>query len=146
MIFLEKPEIFSSSLEVVSCFLEHNGEILLLHRNDGNGDDDTWGVPAGKMETGESPASAMVRELREEIGFKININDLVYFKKVYVKYPNYDFVFHIFRSTLTQKPVIYLNDESKDFTWLKPDDALKINLIQDEDACIKLVYSTYSEN
>lgn len=146
MIYLDKPDQFSPIFEVASCFFEHQGEVLLLHRNDGKGDDDTWGVPAGKIEIGEDPSQAMVRESREEIGFNISSDDLIPFKSVYVKYPDYDFIFHMFHLTLKEKPNIVLNDESKDFKWLKPADALKMNLIRDEDACIKLMYFPDSKN
>ncbi|MEK7641882.1 MAG: NUDIX domain-containing protein [Patescibacteria group bacterium] len=140
MVYLEKPDTFSPAFEVASCFFEHDGEILLLHRNDGLGEKDTWGVPAGKIEIGEEAAEAIIREAREEAGIIIDSPDLTFFKKVYVKYPDKDFVFHMFHFPLKEKPVITINDESKAFTWMKPAEALNLNLIQDEDACINLFY------
>ncbi len=40
------------------------GRILLMHR----ADDGRWGLPAGAVDPGESPAEAVVREVREETG------------------------------------------------------------------------------
>jgi hypothetical protein len=34
MIYNEKPENFIPDMEIVSCLVECNGKILLLHRND----------------------------------------------------------------------------------------------------------------
>lgn len=46
--------------------LNKAGEILLVRHND-----DTWGVPGGFMELGESVEEAAMREVQEEIGIKI---------------------------------------------------------------------------
>ena len=45
--------------------LNKAGEILLVRHND-----DTWGVPGGFMELGESVEEAAVREVQEELGIK----------------------------------------------------------------------------
>ena len=42
------------------------GKLLLLYREDEN----WWEVPGGKVEKGESPTEAAVRETEEEIGVK----------------------------------------------------------------------------
>lgn len=43
------------------------GEILLIRR----ADDGRWGLPAGAVDPGESPAAALVREVREETGLEV---------------------------------------------------------------------------
>ena len=43
------------------------GAVLQLLRSDGKG----WGVPGGKVEPGEEPTAAAVRELREETGVEV---------------------------------------------------------------------------
>ena len=69
MISEVKPKNFAPKYEVVGCFVEHNGKILLLHRQDNILQGNTWGLPAGRIEPGESPEEAMVREIKEETGF-----------------------------------------------------------------------------
>ncbi|MFH1358770.1 MAG: NUDIX hydrolase [archaeon] len=143
MIYQEKPSLFNSKFEIVSCFVEHNGKILLLHRQNHKPEGDTWGVPAGKLDSEESITKAIIREIQEETGLIIPLNQIVYFKKVYVKYPSYDFVYHIFHTKLdNQQKIIINHNEHKDFNWISPKEALKIPLIQDLDACIKLFYKT----
>ena len=87
MIYTEKPQEFYSKFDVVSCFVEHNGEILLLHRQDHKPQGNTWGVSAGKVDGGEQVLEAMVREIYEETGFKLVPSQLAYFGKLYVFRP-----------------------------------------------------------
>jgi len=141
MIYQEKPQNFNPRFDVVSCFVQYNGEVLLLHRQDHKPEGNTWGVPAGKVDAGEDILEAMIREVQEETGFVLPASQLFYFGKVYVKYPNYDFVYHIFHSKLDQRQKVTINHiEHKGFRWISPGNALKMPLIQDLDACVKLFY------
>ncbi len=141
MIYKEKPQNFDSKFDIVSCFAEHNGEILLLHRQDHKPEGDTWGVPAGKVDEGEEILETMIREIQEETGFQLFSSQLSYFEKVFVKYPEYDFVYHIFYTKLDQRQKVAINrNEHKNFKWISPKKALDMPLIQDLDACIKLFY------
>ncbi len=143
MIYKKKPQNFNSKFDVVSCFVQYNGEILLLHRQDYKPEGNTWGVPAGKVDDGETISEAMIREIQEEIGFVLSSSQLSYFEKVYVRYPDYDFIYHIFNTELDQRQKVTINrTEHKDFKWILPKDALKMPLIQDLDACIKLFYKS----
>ena len=142
MIYKRKPRGFNAKFEVVSCFLEHGGKILLLHRQDHKPQGDTWGPPAGKIEDCETPIKALLRELREETSHTVSEkHGLIYFDKVYVRYPTFDFVFHIFQLPLENRPRVAINPtEHKKFIWVSPKNALKMNLIHDLDNCIKLLY------
>jgi|SRR3989344_2099051 len=141
MIYVEKPQRFDSKFEVVGCFVEYNGEIILLHRQDHKPEGNTWGVPAGKVNEGEKILETAVREIQEETGFALSSNQLSYFGKVYVKYSNYDFVYHIYHTKLNQRNKVTINyKEHKNFKWISPENALNMLLIQDLDECIKLFY------
>lgn len=138
MLYTRKPRKFSPRFEVVSCLLEWQNKILLLHRQDHKPEGDTWCVPAGKVETGENLAAAMIRELYQETGLELVASDLEYRGKVYVKYPDYDFVYHVFYSASPGSQRILINrSEHKAYRWVPPRAALNMNLIQDEDECIK---------
>ena len=141
MIFLGKPEYFNEKMEVVSCFLEHEGKIILLHRQDHKPQGDTWGVPAGKIEKNESAIQAIIREVGEETGILLKESELLHFRKVFVRYAEFDFIYHIFSSKLKEKPKVKISKEAfKGFEWVRPEKALEMNVIQDLDACIKLFY------
>jgi len=141
MIYNNLPEEFNPKFEVVSCYLEHDGEILLLHRQDHKSEGNRWGVPAGKIDEGESEFEAMIREVREETGQEISLDQLEYLSKVYVKYPEYDFVYYMFRAKLNARPEVVLSiGEHKDYRWLSPQDALSLDLVGDLDNCLKISY------
>lgn len=141
MIYQKKPGNFDPSFEVVSCFLECDGKILLLRRQDHRPEGDTWGVVAGKINDKEELREAIVRETKEESGLDLPYSRFSYFEKVYVKYSEYDFVYHIFHAKLDEmRDVVINSDEHKDFKWISPKGALDMSLIQDLDACIELFY------
>ncbi len=141
MIHSKPPGKFNPRFHVVSCYLEYDGKILLLLRPKQKSQGGKWGVPAGKIDKGEDEETAMLRELKEETNLSVEQESLRYFQKLYVRYPEYDFVYSMFYSKLPNKPVITLSaKEHKDFKWLTPTKALKLNLVDDLGECIKLFY------
>jgi 8-oxo-dGTP diphosphatase len=55
---------------VVAGLLERGGKILICQRRSDQAHPLKWEFPGGKVEAGESPASALVRELEEELGIE----------------------------------------------------------------------------
>lgn len=141
---LSRTEIenFNKKFDVVSVFIEYDGEILMLHRHDHKPQGNTWGMPAGKVSDNEDMLDALIREVEEETGVKTKHENYKYFEGYYVRYPDYDFTYHVYHLLLKEKPnVILQSNEHKDYKWIKPKDALKLNLIQDEDVCIKYFFN-----
>jgi 8-oxo-dGTP diphosphatase len=54
--------------EVAAAVIERPGEFLLAQRPEGKPYPGYWEFPGGKIEPGEDPRQALVRELREELG------------------------------------------------------------------------------
>ena len=137
-----KPKDFNPKFTGVGIFLEHDGKILLLKRHENKPEGNTWTGPGGKVDLGETPKSAIIRETFEETGVQINPKKLITIQTSYVRFPQYDFTWVIFRYILDSKPEIKLhNAEHTAHQWLTPEDALKENLMQDEDYCIKKTYN-----
>ena len=142
MMYFEPPKEFNPKFEVVSCLVECRGEILLLHRHNDKPHGGKWGLPAGKINPGETKLPALAREIREETNLVLPPETLVYLKTVYVKYMDFDFVYHMYKTVLANKRNIVLSpSEHQDSVWVTPIQALKMNLIQDETECIKLIYN-----
>lgn len=142
IVFRTEPEGFEPRIEVVSCFIEHEGKILVLHRQDHKPQGNTWGTPAGKRDGDEKLVTAMLRELREETGIELAETDLAYFDKVYVRYPKIDFVYHMFHAELIKCPLVKINPiEHKDHRFVLPQEAKLLPLIPGEQECIELFYS-----
>ena len=55
---------------VVAGVLRHNGRVLICRRRADQPHPLKWEFPGGKIEPGESPAAALTRELREELGIE----------------------------------------------------------------------------
>ena len=141
MMYKERPEDFHPKFEVACCHVDCGGKFLMLHRADHKSAGDTWGVPAGKVEPGESILETAQRETKEETGIDIPIEDIHFCHTVFIRYPDYDFVYHIFQAEIKNESEVVINEsEHKDFRWVAPEEALKRHLVPDEDACIKLVY------
>ena len=141
MLFREKPKDFDPKVEIVSCFVEHGGNFLLLHRCDHKYEGDKWGVPAGKVEKSESIHAALLREVKEETGLDLQIDNVFYKDCLYVRYPDYDFVYHVYHTKLDNCPEIKLSqNEHKDYKWASPEEALKMPLMLDEDLSVKIFY------
>ncbi|MEX0933727.1 MAG: NUDIX hydrolase [Candidatus Paceibacterota bacterium] len=141
MIYKNIPKNFNPRFEVVSCYVEHDGEILLLHRHDHKSEGGRWGVPAGKIDEGEKEIEAMLREMKEETGYEFTSGNLKYITKVYVRYPEYDFVYHMFRTEVGEKQEVVLSKtEHRAHTWVSPVEALTLELVKDLDKCIEMCY------
>lgn len=55
------------ALQVVGAVLHHNGRVLACRRRLQKADGGKWEFPGGKLEPGETPKSALRRELAEEL-------------------------------------------------------------------------------
>ena len=55
---------------VVAAILERDGRMLIGQRRPGGSHAGKWEFPGGKVEPGESPEEAIVRELREELAIE----------------------------------------------------------------------------
>lgn len=135
------PKEFHPRFEIVSCYLEHSGKILLLHRRDDKPEGGTWGLPAGKIDGREDRLEAVIREIKEETGCEVLPAQIEYIRKVYVKYPKYHFIFYMFRTELDKKPRVVINShEHKAYKWISPNEALNMNLIGGLNSCIEKFY------
>jgi len=63
-------------LVVAAALYNDKGEILLARWPEGKQLAGLWEFPGGKVEAGESPEAALVRELAEELAITVNESDL----------------------------------------------------------------------
>ena len=143
MITKEKPLDFNKQFDVVGCFVEHNGKFLLLRRHSHKRSGDKWGLPAGKMDDGETISQAMLREIEEETGLKIPEVSVVHFDSLYVRDGSLDIKWHMFGTRLDAKPTIKLSPhEHSEYRWVTPEEALEMDLIHDQAESIRLFYGS----
>ena len=56
---------------VAVALIDAEGRVLIAQRPRGKEHEGLWEFPGGKVEPGESPEAALVRELREELGVTV---------------------------------------------------------------------------
>lgn len=139
MIFEKAPADFKPAMDVVTCYLLHNNEFLNMQYCERKGA--TWGPPGGKRESHETRLQALAREIKEETGLSFKEFDFKKFKTVYCRYPDFDFIYSMYSMQLPNKPDILMDEhEHQNYLWTTPSEALKMDLIRDEDHCIELFF------
>jgi 8-oxo-dGTP pyrophosphatase MutT (NUDIX family) len=135
---------FQPKMQCVGCYLEHEGEILLLQKWDNHQYyPSKWGVVAGKIDFQEPPRAAIAREIREEAGYAVAPGLLCELNKLPVIHPHFSFFYHLFRLEISgDRPQIRLSPEHCSFQWLAPRLAMGLDLIEDEAEVISLHYAT----
>ncbi|AMO72171.1 (deoxy)nucleoside triphosphate pyrophosphohydrolase [Sphingorhabdus sp. M41] len=59
-----------------AALIDKNGRVLLQKRPEGKPMAGLWEFPGGKVEAGETPEAALVRELKEELGINVQEPDI----------------------------------------------------------------------
>lgn len=143
MIFNTPPNDFTTKVKVAACFIEHGNQVLFLHRAEHISQGGTWAIPGGKIDNDETPEQAIRREILEECKFEL-VNPQ-FLQVVYIRYPEIDYEYYMFKEIVTVKPNIIIDSkEAQDYKWLNRNEVNILEernrLILDEMPCIKLVY------
>ena len=101
-------------IEVVAAIIrDKEGRTFATQRGYGEWKD-WWEFPGGKVETGETPEEALVREIREELSAGINVDEFLC--TVEHDYPAYHLKMHCYLCSLIGE-ALYLN-EHEAAKWL----------------------------
>ena len=105
------------------------GEVLMIRTHKWS---NLWGIPGGKIKWGETSEAALRREVLEETGLKICdiqfvlVQDCIHSKEFY---RDAHFVLLNYTCRCAAKnPRVKLNEEGREFRWVKPAAALKMKL------------------
>ena len=106
-------------LLVAACvLLDSEGRILIAKRPPGRSLAGLWEFPGGKVEQGESPEHALIRELAEELGIDITVTDLAPLTFASHGYPDFHLLMPLFLCTRWRgEPVPH---EGQELLWVKP--------------------------
>ena len=116
-------------MRVVGCFLEYDNQFVLLRRHSHKPDGDSWGLPAGKVDPGESDEMAIIREVFEETGYQAIVDQLELLDEHQFHMPSgttNDFVSYRVRLTEPHK-VIREESSHSAYRWVNPKEAYEMN-------------------
>ena len=121
-------------IEVVAAIIRKDGKIFATQR--GYGDfKDWWEFPGGKIESGESPEQALVREIREELSTDIIIEKLL--RTVEYDYPKFHPTLHCYLCTLASDS-LHLN-EHEAARWLCKEDIHTVKWLPADEEVLEML-------
>ena len=100
-------------IEVVAAIIRKGDKIFATQRGYGEWKD-WWEFPGGKIEAGETPEEALVREIREELSAEISVDELLC--TVEYDYPAFHLTMHCYLCSLVTE-ALHLN-EHEAAKWL----------------------------
>ena len=124
-------------IEVAAAVIRRGNEIFATQRGYGEFKD-WWEFPGGKMEPGESPQQALVREIQEELDATVEVGDLI--RTVEWDYPAFHLTLHCFWCRLTCE-ALHLN-EHEAAAWLTKDTLFSVRWLPADEGILKEIEAT----
>src|SRR4029453_12311197 len=84
---------------VVAALVREAGRVLMSRRRPDQAMPLLWEFPGGKVEPGEHPEAALIREVREELGCDITVDRI--HEVVFHAYPDFDLYMLVYASRIT---------------------------------------------
>lgn len=123
------------TIEVVAGVITDGGRFFATQR--GYGDyKDGWEFPGGKVEPGESPEGALVRELKEELAVDVIVGERIC--TVEYDYPKFHLTMHCFFCTLPAgcRPTLLEHEAAR---WLDRESLGSVNWLPADVEVVKLL-------
>jgi mutator protein MutT len=105
------------ALAVVAAVIERDGRILITRRLPATHLGGSWEFPGGKPEPGESPEAALAREIREELGAEISVDEPI--ETVEWQYPDRRVRIAFYRCRIRGEPRPL---QGQEMAWVRPAD------------------------
>src|SRR6056297_1099029 len=97
-----------NKVDVVYCLiLNDEDQVLMVY----NGDVDAWSMPGGAIEKGETIKQAAIREVYEETGLDIEVNDVLAINECKFIEKNEHALFFTIRASIIGGSIAILNPE-----------------------------------
>lgn len=113
---------------MAACFVEREGRFLILHRNPGGRHGGKWGLPAGRVEPGETEKEAVTREVKEETGISIPMKKLEFLKAITFDFPEKTIEFFVHRASLESDVEVVLDrSENQSYAWVTGEECYERN-------------------
>ena len=124
----------NSRIEVVAAIIQKGDKIFATQRGYGEFKD-WWEFPGGKVEPGETPEQALVREIREELSAEIVVG--MFLHTVEWDYPNFHLTMHCYMCSLVGD-ALHLN-EHEAARWLGMADLHSVRWLPADEGLLPLI-------
>lgn len=122
------------TIRVAAAIIQHENKIFATQRGYGKFKDG-WEFPGGKIEPGETPQQALIREIREELDTEVKVGEL--FDTVEYDYPDFHLSMDCFLCTVLSGELVLKEHEAS--KWLAPEELDSVDwLPADRDLIRKL--------
>lgn len=122
------------TINVAAAIIKNQNKIFATQRGYGPFKDG-WEFPGGKIEEGETPEQALIREIKEELDTEIEIGELV--DIVEYDYPDFHLTMHCFMCTIKSGDLVLKEHEAA--KWLTKETLYSVDwLPADKDLIDKL--------
>jgi len=98
--------------------VDADGRVLLAQRPDGKSMAGLWEFPGGKVDQGETPEAALIRELHEELGIDVAASCLAPFTFASHAYPDFHLLMPLY--VCRKWSGIPMAREGQRLTWVRP--------------------------
>jgi 8-oxo-dGTP diphosphatase len=98
--------------------VDADGRVLLAQRPEGKSMAGLWEFPGGKVDRGETPEVALIRELREELGIDVAASCLAPFTFASHAYPDFHLLMPLY--VCRKWSGIPLAREGQRLAWVRP--------------------------
>lgn len=105
-------------IEVAAAILRREDKILICRRAPGGNCGELWEFPGGKLEAGETPEQALVRECEEELGVTVSVDEL--YDGFPYSYPDREIQFYFYLATIVKGEIRGLVHTGLE--WVRPED------------------------
>ena len=110
------------TIRVVAAIIIKNGEVFATQR--GYGDfKGGWEFPGGKIDAGETPEEALIREIKEELDTEVEVIELL--DTVEYDYPNFHLSMDCFICSIKSGDLVL--KEHEDAQWLTKETLDSVN-------------------
>ncbi len=114
-------------LTVVAGLIEAEGKILVCQRRRGDTFELMWEFPGGKLQDGETPAEALARELREELGVEAVVGAEVF--RTRHRYAEMSEAIELIFFAVVVEPTAVRNIVFESMEWRPPDAFGELNFL-----------------
>jgi len=122
------------NIEVVAAIIVRQGKVFATQRGYGEFKD-WWEFPGGKMEKGETPEMALVREIKEELDTIVEVDEWI--KTVEYDYPEFHLTMHCMKCHIVDGKLTLLEHEAA--KWLDRDNLNSVRWLPADKEILEMI-------